>query len=100
MSEVVFFHRKSRTLIVSDTAHNFAPGVPVGTRMAFTMLGGWRGFRTTMLDRVVTRDRQRARASLDRVLAWDFDRVVVCHGAVLETGGKAALAHAYEWLRS
>ena len=98
MSEVVFLHRKSRTLIVSDTAHNFAPDAPTGTRIAFSLLGGWRGFRTTLLDRSVVRDRAAARASLERILQWDFDRIVVCHGAVLESGGKEALQRAYAWL--
>ncbi|HEX8954103.1 MAG TPA: hypothetical protein VF945_19745, partial [Polyangia bacterium] len=97
MSEVVFFHRESRTLIVSDSAHNFERA-PVGTRMFFSLLGGWRGLRTTAVDRLVTRDRAAARASLERILAWDFDRVVVCHGEVLESGGKAAFARAYDWL--
>src|SRR5262249_24803421 len=98
MSEVVFLHRKSRTLVVSDTAHNFADDVGGATKAVFTLLGGWRGFRTTIADRVVTRDRAAARASLERMLAWDFDRVVVCLGQVLESGGKDALAHAYAWL--
>lgn len=97
MSEVVFLHRKTRTLIVSDTAHNFT-SAPAGTRIAFSMMGGWRGFRTTAMDRVVVRDRAAARASLERILAWDFDRVVVCHGAVLDAGGKEALRRAYAWL--
>ena len=98
MGEVVFLHRKSRTLIASDSAHNFGDGAPAGTRAFFSLLGGWRGFRTTAVDRLVTRDRAAARASLERILAWDFDCVVVCHGAVLDAGGKAALARAYEWL--
>jgi hypothetical protein len=98
MGEVVFLHRKTRSLIVSDTAHNFGDGTPAGTRFLFTLLGGWRGFRTTAADRMVTKDRAAARASLERMLAWDFDRIVVCHGAVLESGGKAALAGAYDWL--
>ena len=98
MSETVFLHRKSRSLIVSDTAHNFGDEAPGGTRFAFTLLGGWRGFRTTVADRMVTKDRAAARASLERMLAWDFDRIVVCHGQVLPSGGKEALARAYDWL--
>lgn len=99
MNEVVFLHRASRSLIVSDSAHNFQSGAtPAGTRAFFTLLGGWRGFRTTVADRMVTKDRAAARASLERILAWDFDRIVVCHGAVLPTGGKDALRGAYAWL--
>ena len=97
MGETVFLHRKSRSLIISDTAHNFETA-PAGTRFFFTMLGGWRGFRTTLADRMVTKDRAAARASIERMLTWDFDRVVVCHGAVLESGGKDALKRAYAWL--
>src|SRR5439155_18165991 len=98
MSEVVFLHRKSRTLVVSDTAHNFHDDVGGGTKVVFSLLGGWRGFRTTIADRMVTRDRAAACASLERMLAWDFDRIVVCHGQVLPSGGKEALARAYGWL--
>jgi hypothetical protein len=29
--------------------------------------------------------------SLDRILACDFDRVVMSHGVVIEDGGKAAI---------
>jgi hypothetical protein len=35
------------------------------------------------------------RASLERILAWDFDRVVVTHGDVVEHGGAEALRHAW-----
>jgi hypothetical protein len=34
------------------------------------------------------------------MLAWDFDRIVVSHGDVLERGGKAAFEAAFaRWLR-
>ena len=98
MGEVVFLHKKSRSLVVTDTAHNFGDEAPTGTRVFFTLLGGWRGFRTTLADRMVTKDRAAARASLERMLAWDFDRIIVCHGQVLESGGKDALRRAYAWL--
>ena len=50
------------------------------------------------LDPLLIRDRAAARASLQAILAWDIDRVVVAHGDVLETGGCAALARGYAWL--
>jgi hypothetical protein len=39
-----------------------------------------------------------ARASVDRLLAWDFDRVVVSHGDVLEKGGRRAIEQAFSFL--
>jgi hypothetical protein len=44
------------------------------------------------------RDRRATREALDRVLAWDFDRVTVTHGEVLESGGHEALRRAWAWL--
>jgi hypothetical protein len=98
MSEVVFFHRASRTLVLTDAAHNFASGRPWFTRTVFRALGGYGGFRSTRPDRWLTKDRAAARASLERVLAWDFDRVIVSHGDVLDGGGRDALRAAYAWL--
>jgi len=34
------------------------------------------------------------------VLAWDFDRIVVAHGDVVDNGGPAALRTAFDWLLS
>ena len=47
-------------------------------------------FGPSTLDPWLIRDRAAARASLERILAWDFDRVIVAHGDVLERGGHDA----------
>ena len=44
------------------------------------------------------RDRAAARQSLEQILAWDFDRVVVAHGDILDSGGHQALSAGYIWL--
>jgi hypothetical protein len=46
--------------------------------------------------RSVIRDRAAAGQSLERILAWDFERVIVTHGEVLETGGHACMSEAFE----
>ena len=46
----------------------------------------------------MTKDHRPLRASLDRILAWDFDRVTVAHGEILETGGRAALRAGFAWV--
>lgn len=97
-NEVVFLHRPSRTLVLCDLAFNFGPAAPVVTRFLLTLVGGYGGFRTTRLDPLLIRDRPAARRSLEHILAWDFDRVVVAHGNVLESGGRELLRAAYSWL--
>jgi hypothetical protein len=98
MNEVIFFHPRTRTLIVTDAAFNIVSSEHLWTRTYLRMMGAHGGFRQSKMVRLCVRDRDAARRSIARVLEWDFDRVIVTHGAVLETGGKAALRAAFAWL--
>jgi hypothetical protein len=97
-NEVVFLHRASRTLILCDLAFNFGPRAAAPTRLLMKLLRSYGSFGPSKLDPWLIRDRDAARQSLERILAWDFDRVVVAHGDVLESGGRAALRQGYAWL--
>jgi hypothetical protein len=97
-NEVVFFHPASRTLLLCDLAFNFGPGTAPVTRWLMKLLRSYGRFGPSKLDPWLIRDRAAARASLERILAWDFDRVVVGHGDVLERGGREALRRGYAWL--
>jgi hypothetical protein len=97
-NEVVFFHRSSRTLIMCDLAFNFGPRTAAPTRLLMKLLRSYGRFGPSTLDPLLIRDRRAARRSLERILAWDFDRVVVAHGDVLESGGHEALRQGYSWL--
>ena len=44
------------------------------------------------------KDKSAFRASLARVMQWDFDRVVMSHGRVLETDGKAQMKKSFDFL--
>jgi hypothetical protein len=97
-NEVVFLHRASRTLIMCDLAFNFGPRTAAPTRLLMKLLRSYGRFGPSTLDPLLIRDRRAARQSLERILAWDFDRVVVAHGDVLESGGREALRRGYAWL--
>ena len=97
-NEVVFFHRASRTLILCDLAFNFGPRAAAPTRLLMRLLRSYGRFGPSKLDPWLIRDRRAARESLGRILTWDFDRVVVAHGDVLESGGREALREGYAWL--
>jgi hypothetical protein len=45
-------------------------------------------------------DRRRARASLETLLSWDFDRLIVAHGVCLEAGAKPFVERAFSWLKA
>jgi hypothetical protein len=59
---------------------------------AYGHLGPSRLFRT------LVKDRAALRSSLTRMQQWDFDRVIVTHGDVLDQGGKIAMQAQYAWV--
>ena len=97
MGEVVFLHRASRTLITTDLAFNIREEPSWFARTVWRMMNGYGKFGPTRLERLLTRDRAGLRQSLETILDWDFERVVVGHGEVLASGGKDGLRQGYSW---
>ncbi|HSI19522.1 MAG TPA: DUF4336 domain-containing protein [Sphingomonas sp.] len=99
-SEVVFFHRRSGTVIFTDLIQHFTPGWFNGWR---AMVARWdlmtapqpavpRKFRMAFLDR------RAARSALRRILAWPAEKVLMAHAAPIEAEGQAFIARAFAWL--
>lgn len=98
LTEVDFLHKLSRTLIMTDLCFNLPSSRPPLTRLAARLLGVLDTFTPTRNFRLLTRDRRTARASLRRLLEWDFARIIIAHGDIIEDDGPAALRRAFAWL--
>jgi hypothetical protein len=99
LGETVFFHVPSRTLISADLVENFGSSSSPWMRWYLRIGGienqvGW-----SRLLRFVYYNRAAARASLERVLAWPIERVVIAHGEPLETDARSRLRHGLSFLR-
>jgi hypothetical protein len=101
LEEHALVHRPTRTALVADLVHNIGRPDHAWTRLYAGAMGF---YGRVALSRVIRwtafSDRAAARASVDALLAHDFDRLVVGHGAPLDRGAHDALAAAYAWLRS
>lgn len=85
VSEVAFQHLPSRTLILVDSVFNHtAAGKPLLTKLFLMADGASRGPSITRVFRLMIKDKPAFRAACAKVLAWEFDRVLVGHGAVIE----------------
>lgn len=96
-NEVVFFHRPSKTLIATDLAFNIGCDSPPLTRFVFRLSRTYGRLAPTLVERLLVRDRPAFRRSLERILKWPFERVVVAHGEISETGGREELLRGYAW---
>ncbi len=100
-TEVVFFHRKSGTVIFTDLLQQMPRGWYRGWRAVVARLDLMtahepsvpRKFRLALIDKA------QARAALRQVLAWPVQTVVMAHGTPVEYDAKAFLARAFKWLR-
>jgi hypothetical protein len=95
LHEVVLFHRPSRSLVLTDLCFNIHRSSARVARLFFRANGMWQHFGPSRILRRVVTDRSAFRRSLERVLRWDFERIVPGHGDVLEQGGPAALRAAW-----
>lgn len=99
LDEVVFYHRASRSLIVADLLFNISAGDAWLTRtLARIVIGPYPGCRFARLYRPFVFDRRRFRASIERILEWDFDQIIVGHGAVVTHRGKGVFRDTFHWL--
>ena len=95
VEEVAFLHRAIRTLLLTDLAFHVRNRDSVLARFFFTLTGVYGRFAASRLLKTLIRDKPAFRQSIDRILEWDFDRILVTHGEVLETGGAKALRKAW-----
>jgi len=83
-NEVVFFHKTSRTIYTADLFFNIREPEGFLTPLTFRMMGIYKRFAAAKMWRRWVSDRTAFQRSIEQVLAWDFERIVVAHGAAVE----------------
>lgn len=98
MREVAFFHHASKTLILTDLVENITPDTP-GTnlvlRLLFRAIGMWDRPSPAPEYRMGWGDKAVVREGLKRILAWDFERVILSHGDLITSNAKQVVAEAW-----
>ena len=101
MREVAMFHRASRTLILVDLIENFTDATPhTGGGLKFWfkyVFRMWNNPRPAPEYRMGWSDRQAAAKSLRHILGWDFHRIVLSHGDLIERAAREVAIKA--WVR-
>jgi hypothetical protein len=102
MTEFVFFHRASRTLVLTDLIENFEPHkLGYGPMRWLAWLGGVldpdggmpRDMRLTFRTHRAT-----LRADVETMIAWAPERIILAHGRWYERDGTIELRRAFRWL--
>jgi Domain of unknown function (DUF4336) len=99
-TEAVFFHVKSGTVLFADLIQQLPAGMFSGWRAVVAKLDLMtepepsvpRKFRVAFVNRRTARD------SLERVLAWPAEKVLMAHGTPVEKDASVFVRRAFGWL--
>ena len=101
MDEVVFFHKKSRTLILTDLIENFHPDYFSGYKKAIaTVTGILSPNGKTPLDWRMSFlfGKKQARASLEKMISWNPSSIIIAHGECIYSDAVGFLKKSFSWL--
>lgn len=102
LSEAIFFHRPSKTLILTDLIENFEPHRvrPPLLRWALKLAGAVDPDGKAPLDMRLSflRHRSAVRAAAETMLGWGPERILMAHGRIYEGGAVAELRRAFRWV--
>jgi len=109
--ELVFYYKPDKTLIEADLLFNlpateqYSKAGESGETGAFTKLFG--ALQNTSGTAIWQKrvqwylfskgDRPSYNASLARIAGWDFERIIPCHGDVMEDNAKGIFLKVFEW---
>jgi hypothetical protein len=96
-SEVAFVHSPSRTLVLTDAVFHYRGNdLPWLARLIMRANRAYGRFGPSRIfTSFVVNDREAFLSSIEALLEHDFDRVIMSHGRMLETGGQDAIREAF-----
>ncbi|HEY4542474.1 MAG TPA: DUF4336 domain-containing protein [Noviherbaspirillum sp.] len=98
-NEVVWFHKPTRTLILTDLCQWWQGPLPVPAALLAHLTGVRKQLAVPRTMRLLTKDRRAAQRSARAILEWPFERVMMTHNAIIERDAHAAVAAAFSVFR-
>ncbi|MEQ8747075.1 DUF4336 domain-containing protein [Pyruvatibacter sp.] len=100
LDEVVFLHKPSRTLIITDFIQKHEAARESwfwrGVKSVAGILGNGGGVPLDV--KLSIRDKAAFRRSIGTILKWDFENLVLAHGQCLRGGAKKDVSLSFSWI--
>ncbi len=87
LNEIVFFHKQSNTLFVTDLCFNVLSDSSVGGWLLYHIFGTYQRFAMSKILIKFVTDQAAFQTSLVTLFACDFENIVVSHGCVIKGDG-------------
>lgn len=101
INEVVFFHRASKTLILVDLLENIGDDYShdAGLLLQFwwkAVFHMWNNPKAAPEYQMGWGDKKAVRKGLQEILSWDFERIILAHGNLIESNARDIAIKAWE----
>lgn len=94
VNEVVFLHKETKSLIVTDLCFNMVDVKGFGAWIILKLFGTYKKLAISKFFLNGSKDKTATKQSLDRLLSFDFENIIVSHGENVIGGGKEKLKEA------
>lgn len=94
INEIIFLHKQSRTLIVTDFCFNLTRAKGFGPWFILSLFGTYRKFGVSRFFLRNVKDMEEFKKSVFEITQLDFDNIVVSHGENVIGGAKLQLIDA------
>ncbi|KAJ3572923.1 hypothetical protein NP233_g2758 [Leucocoprinus birnbaumii] len=100
--DVAFFHPESKTLIEADLLLNlpcneqYSKAKSGGGKLPFMNVNPWSWLHSRIVWSLGV-DKEAMKRDARTVASWDFERIIPCHGDVIEEKGKEAWENVYKF---
>ncbi len=99
MWEVAFFHKSSKTLLLVDLLENFTDNTPdtsLGLKLWWKgVFGMWNHPKPAPEYQLGWSDKKAAKLTLEKILQWNFERVIIAHGDNISSNARAVVEKAW-----
>jgi Domain of unknown function (DUF4336) len=95
VNETVWFHKPTRTLIVTDLLQYYQGELSFGLKMYAKLTGTRNQLAVPKTVRWLVKDKAAALTSAKKILDWPFERVVIAHNSIISTDACAVVGKAF-----
>jgi len=100
INEIVFFHSPSKTLVLTDSIEYIGDDTPETNwvlRMWWFIMRMWNKPKPAPEYQMgwMCKNKQESRDCMERILKWDFDKVIIAHGQNVTSDSKTVVREAW-----
>ena len=100
-NEVIFFHKDSKTLIVTDLLEQYDKNghfKGLKEKIAAKFLGIYKTPALPIDEKLFILNKKLAKKAIEKILTWDFNKIIMAHGPLVKDNAKDVFYNAFRWL--